>query len=109
VELAGREAVGGREAYKLKLVLKSGAVRYEYIDVKTHYQLRTDTTRQFRGRAVQLETTFRNQKRVEGVLFPTELTVVAVGRPQKLRVVVDSIEVNPPIDDARFTRATKAP
>jgi len=105
VELAGHEVVSGHDAYKLKLTLKSGAVRYEYIDVKTHYQLRTDSTRQFRGHAVQLTTTFREHKRAGGVLFPSTIEVAAAGRPQKLRVVVDTIEVNPPIPDARFTRA----
>ena len=30
--------------------------------------------------------------------------VTAVGRPQKVRVVVDSVEVNPTIADARFAR-----
>jgi len=108
VELAGREVLGGRDAYKLKVTLKSGAVRYDYIDVKTHYQVRTDSTRQIRGQAVQLETTFRAHKRASGVLFPGEIEVAAVGRPQELRVVVDKIEVNPPLSDARFTRTTPA-
>jgi len=107
VELAGHAVVDGRDTYKLKLVLKSGAVRYEYIDAKTHYQVRTDSSREFRGRAVQLETTFRRHKRVKGVLFPTEIEVTAVGRPQKLRVEVDTVEINPPIPDARFTRTQK--
>jgi len=106
VELAGREVVGGRDAHKLKLTLKSGAVRYEYIDVKSHRQVRTDSTRQFRGQAVELTTTFGEHKRAGGVLFPGVIEVAAAGRPGTLRVVVDKIEVNPPIADARFERTT---
>jgi outer membrane lipoprotein-sorting protein len=102
VELAGRELVGGRDAYKLKVTLNSGVTRYDYIDVKTHYLVRTDTTRQFRGRSVQVETTFGDHKKTKGVLFPRVIEVSAVGRPQTLKVVVNSIEVNPPISDARF-------
>jgi hypothetical protein len=108
VELADREVLGGRDTYKLKITLKSGALRYDYIDVKTHYQVRMDSTRQIRGQAVQLETTFRDHKRANGVLFPGEIEVAAVGRPQKLRVVVDKVEVNPPLSDARFERTTAA-
>jgi len=108
VELAGHEVVSGRDAYKLKLVLKSGSVRYEYIDVKTYLQVRTDSTRQVRGQAVHLTTTYREHKRVKGVLFPTVIEVTAVERPQKLRVVVDTVEINPPLPDTRFERAKKA-
>ena len=102
VELAGREAVGGREAYKLKLTLKSGGVRTEYLDVKSFHRLRTDSTRQVRGRAVQIQTTYGDYKKVRGILFPRLIEVEASGRPQKFRVVVDTIEINPPLSDDRF-------
>jgi outer membrane lipoprotein-sorting protein len=102
VELAGRETVGGRETYKLKLTLKSGGVRYEYLDAKTFYLVRTDSTRQVRGRDVRIETTFGDFKKTGGVLFPRLIEVAAEGRPNRLRVVVDTIELNPPLSDARF-------
>jgi len=102
LELVGREAVSGREAYKLKLTLKTGAVRYEYIDVKSHYQVRTDSQRHVRGQEVQIATTFGDHKKFGGVLFPRLIEVVAAGRAQRLRVVVDKVEVNPPLSDARF-------
>jgi len=102
VELVGREVVGGRETYKLKLTLGSGAVRHEYIDVKSAHLVRSDSTRQVRGRAVQLETTFGDYEKTGGVLFPRLIEVAAAGRPQRLRVVLDKIEVNPPLSDARF-------
>jgi len=102
VELVGREAVGGRETYKLKLTLKSGAVRHEYIDVKSLQLVRTESTRQLRGLPTQIETTFGDYKKSSGILFPHLIEIGAAGRPQRLRVVVDSIEVNPPLSDARF-------
>jgi outer membrane lipoprotein-sorting protein len=98
VELAGREAVGGQEAYKLK----SGAVRYEYIDVKSLNLVRTDSTPQVRGVAVQMETTFADYKKTSGIRFPRLITIAAAGRPQPLRIVVDTIEVNPPLSEALF-------
>jgi outer membrane lipoprotein-sorting protein len=103
LELAGTEVVNGREAYKLKLTLKSGDVRFDYIDVKSHYLVRTESTRQIRGQDVQLQTTFTEHKKAAGVLFPRSVEVEAAGRPKRLRVVVDKIEVNPPLSDARFT------
>jgi len=105
-EWAGRETVAGREADKIKLTLASGTVRYESIDVKTHALLRTETTRKLGNRTVRVEAVFGDHKKTNGLLFPRSVEVGAVDRPQRLRIVVDSIEVNPPIDDARFRRTT---
>jgi len=102
VELVGREKLGEREAYKLKLTLKSGAVRYEYLDVKTFYLLRTESMREMRGRAVQIEANFSNYSKTRGVLFPRKIELAAAGRPQHLLVVLDKIEINPPLSDALF-------
>jgi len=109
VELVGRETVGGHDAYKLKLTLKSGSVRYEYLDVKTLRQLRADSTRLVRGQAVQIQTTFDDYSKTNGILFPHLVVVQAVGRPQSLRVVVDTITVNPPLDDKRFAMPPTQP
>jgi hypothetical protein len=102
LELVGREVVGDREAYKLKLTLKSGAVRYEYLDVKSLHRLRTDTTREVRGRPVELQISFGNYKKSGGMLFPHLIEVAAIGRPQHLSIMVDSVEINPPLSDALF-------
>ena len=104
LKLVGRETVDGRDAYKLELTLAGGGTRYDYIDVKTHYLVRTDSTRLVRGRSVRLVTSFRDHKKTSGVVFPRTVEVAAEGRPQKLRVVVDAVEVNPSIADARFER-----
>ena len=39
-----------------------------------------------------------------GILFPRTIEVAASGRPNPLRIVVDSIELNPKIGDERFQR-----
>jgi outer membrane lipoprotein-sorting protein len=102
VELAGVEQVEGHDAWKIKMTLKSGVVRYEYIDSKTSYRVRTDTTRLLHGRAMQVTMTFGDYKKVGGTLFPQLIEITSADRPQKLRVVVDQIEVNPPLAEDRF-------
>jgi hypothetical protein len=102
VELVGREPIGGREAYKLKVTLKGGAVLYDYLDVKSMYLVRTDSTRQVRGRSLQIETTFSDFKKTQGILFPRQVEMAAAGRPIRLRIVVDTVEVNPPLSDRLF-------
>ena len=102
IELAGQEDLAGRPAYKLKVTLASGAVRYDYIDAKTMNLVRTDSTRQVRGRTVQIQTTFGDFKKTDGLLFPRWVEVAAVGRPDTMRIDVESVEVNPSLSDARF-------
>jgi hypothetical protein len=86
----------------LKLTLKSGALRYEYLDVKSFDRVRTESTRQVRGRPVQIEATFGDYKKTGGLRFPRLIEIEAAGRPQRLRVMVDTVEVNPPLSDALF-------
>lgn len=102
VELDGHESVGGRDTYKLKLTLKNGGVRYEYLDVKTLERVRTESTRTVRGRPVLIEITYGDYRKSGGVRFPHLIDVETAGRPQGLHVMVDTIEVNPPLSDDRF-------
>jgi len=66
VSLVGREKLPGGEAFKLKLVLKSGAIRYDFIDVASHQIVRSDVTRTLRGHATQVENTFSTSGRSVG-------------------------------------------
>ncbi len=102
VELVGREALPGGEAFKLKVTVKGGAVRYDYVDVTSHQIVRSDVTRVVRGRPVQLESTFSDFREVGGLVFPHLIETRAKGRPQVIRIAVAKIELDPDLDDSRF-------
>jgi len=108
VEFAGKETVNGLPAYKLKVTLKSGAVRTSYIDVASHFEVRVDSTRQIKGLNLKIETTFSEHEKTGGVLFPRRIEIAVEGRPQHERVVVDKVEVNPVLSDALFERPSPA-
>jgi outer membrane lipoprotein-sorting protein len=109
VELAGQEDLAGRRAYKLKVTLQSGGVRYDYIDATSMNLVRSDTTRQIRGRSVQIQTTFGDFKKTDGLLFPRSVEIAAAGRPETMRIDVESVEVNPALSDARFAMPAMPP
>jgi len=109
LELMGKEDVAGRPAWKIKVTLKSGDVRYEYLDARTYERLRTDSTRTVKGRPVQVQMTFADYRKTAGVSFPRVVELTASGRPQKLRITVDKVEVNPPLADDRFAMLAAAP
>jgi hypothetical protein len=102
LELAGRGPIDGHDAWKLKLTLRSGAVRFEYLDVTSFARLRSESTRLVRGRPLQLQTTFSDYRKKGGVLFPYRIDVTAVGRPQRVSITVKKVEVNPHLSDALF-------
>jgi hypothetical protein len=102
VTLVGRATIGNRLAYELQEKLSSGAVRHDYIDTDTYLVLRTDTERVFAGRKAMLETTFGDYKKVGGLAFPHHVVVQRHGRAQGMELIVETIELDPVIDPARF-------
>ena len=102
VELMGRETIDGRETYKLQVTLSGGGVLTGFLDVETALLVREETTQTVRGRTVELETTFDDFRSVGGVVFPHSITSRAKDRSESLHVIVEKIQINPPLDDGRF-------
>lgn len=102
LELAGKENVGDRQAWKLTLTRKDGAVRRVYLDAQSNLIVRIEATRKLRGHEVQTEATFGDYSATDGVQFPHRVEAGVTGRPGRLSIRVDTVEVNPPLDEARF-------
>jgi len=102
VELVGTAPLPGGPAHELKVTLKSGAVRRVFVDAATGFIVRTESTRRVRGHDVALDTDFGDYRKTNGVAFPYSIEGSARGRPNRLRIVVDSVEVNPKLDESRF-------
>jgi hypothetical protein len=58
--------------------------------------------RTLRGHEVALETDFGDYRKTSGVAFARSIESGVPGRPQRLRIVVESVEVNVPLDPDRF-------
>src|SRR5262249_45858564 len=102
VELAGRESVAGAQADKLKVVLRGGAVRYDYVDVASHMVVRSDVPRLVRGHRMELQSTFSDFRKVSGIVFPPRIEIRVKARPEILKVAVERLELNPQLDPASF-------
>lgn len=109
IALAGKEDLAGRPAWKITVTLKSGGVRTEYLDTRTFQRVRTDSTRTVRGRPVQIQAIFGDFRKTSGVAFPRSVEIAASGRPQKLRITVDKVEVNPTLASDRFAMLATQP
>ncbi len=102
VELLGREKLPTGEAFKLKVTLKGGAVRTDYVDVASHQVVRSDFTRIVRGHKTEVETTYSDFRSEGGLVVPHLIESHAKDRPQSLKIAVDKVELNPALDDALF-------
>ncbi|MFA6957259.1 MAG: hypothetical protein WC538_15420 [Thermoanaerobaculia bacterium] len=102
ITLVGREPVDGKEAYKLRVELQGGAIRYDYVDVASHLVVRSDVPRLIKGHPTVLQNVFSDFRKVAGITFPHVIETRVKDRPQVLRIVVETIEINPVLDDARF-------
>jgi hypothetical protein len=102
VELVGKAALPGGPAHELKVTLKSGVVRHVWLDAATGLVVKTGSTRRVRGHELDFETVYGDYRPSGGVPFARSIEMGVRGRPQRLRIVVESVETNPALDDARF-------
>jgi outer membrane lipoprotein-sorting protein len=77
-------------------------VRHVWVDAATGLVVRTELARKARGREVVLKTVFGDYRKTAGVAFARSIETGVPGRPRRLRIVVETVEVNPALDDSRF-------
>jgi outer membrane lipoprotein-sorting protein len=100
----GMEAVDGHRAYRLKVTLKDGTVRRVWVDANTWLELKMDGNRQSAGRPQAMYTSFRDYRRVNGVMIPFVMETAAEGVKSSQKIVIDRVTVNPELSDARFAK-----
>ena len=105
VELAGVEAVEGKDAYHLKVTGKSGRVRHVWIDTQSFLDVKVEgTPRRMDGRMHTVWVYQRDFRSVKGLMIPFVLETAVDGYPGTHKMVVDKVAVNPTLADARFEK-----
>jgi outer membrane lipoprotein-sorting protein len=102
VELLGKETAEGTECFKLRVTEKDGDVTVFYLDTETYLAVRQEARRTMGGVEVDNETIIGDWKDVGGMLFPHAIDSGQKGAPQRQKMTIEKIEINVPIDDARF-------
>lgn len=103
VELAGKEAVEGKNAIKLKVSLLDGSEMDYYIDPVTGYTLKTVVRRKMNGQQGEVSVVMSDYKKTaDGYTFPYTLNQVITGGPGLMVIKVTNIETNKPVDESIF-------
>jgi hypothetical protein len=105
VELDGIEKVEGRDAYKLKLTARTGAVQHIWVDAKSFLDVKVEgVPRRMDGKMHSVWLYQRDFRSVQGVKIPFVLETIVDGYPQGHMILVDKVAVNPKLDAAAFAR-----
>lgn len=102
VALVGSVALPGGKAHELEVTLKSGVVRRVFVDAASGLVVKTASTRKVRGHDTAFEVVYGDYRETGGVRFASTIEIGVRDRPQRLRIVVENVELNPVLDDSRF-------
>jgi hypothetical protein len=94
IELAGKEKIGKRPAYKLVIYMKTGENRVDFIDCKSYLEVKWQG---LIGGNV-FESYFKDYRPVKGLMYAFEID------SGKQKIVLQNVEVNPKLDAARFEK-----
>ncbi len=99
--LLGTKSEMGQDYYVVE-VNGPNSITHDYFNMTTFQKERSYTTTTEGGETSSSNVEYRDFKEVNGLLFPHEMSQV-VGS-MSLTVVVNSIEINKPIDDKKFQK-----
>ena len=102
VELLGTEPFLGRTVYRLRVTAKSGLVQELLLDTETHLRSGWEGARSVNGKEVVFQSSFTDYRTVGGLQFPFRIESQAKGNENRQQIVITRVELNSPIDDARF-------
>jgi hypothetical protein len=106
VEFVGAEPVEGTDAFKLKVTLKNGDVRYYFMDTDYYVPIKIESKVMVRGAEREFETSLGDYKEVAGVYLPHSFESGVKGSPNKSQITFEKIEAKVPLDDYRFKQPT---
>jgi hypothetical protein len=109
VELMGRDRLPGGDTWKLLVRGNDVPARTLHIDARTHLVVQTVDTRSVEGRDVEFVTEVGDYRTTNGLVFPYRIEVGPRGSPERQSLVIQKVEVNPPLDPSRFTMPAAPP
>ena len=102
IELMGLEETEGTEAYKLKVALANGDVRYHFLDSEYFITIKQEGKTTMQGNEVEFETILSDYKEVGGLMFPHSVESKPKGAPAGQVITIDEIEVGIEVSDDLF-------
>jgi outer membrane lipoprotein-sorting protein len=104
VALVGKDKVGEKNAWRVKLTTKNGDIRYYLFDTSSFLLLKWEGKRRFEGKELPIESYFSDYRDVDGLKFAFEIASGASAADLSQKIIIDKIELNPQLNDTDFTK-----
>jgi outer membrane lipoprotein-sorting protein len=108
IELAGKEMLDDKPVYRLKLTNKNGDVRSYFFDASLFLLLKWEGVRKSGDQEVPWESFFSDFHEVQGLKYPFRIDQGSPGTQIKQTLTAEKIEIDPQIDDSRFSKPVPA-
>jgi len=102
-ELAGNEAVGAVNAYKLNLIATDGTSSVYYFDPNTSYLIKSVQMIEMQGQMIDNQITYSDYRQTEGYAVPYKMEMNIAGGQFQMAMTVNKVELNKPVDEAIFS------
>jgi hypothetical protein len=102
VELVGRDRLPSGDTWKLIVRGRDVPPRTLHIDTRTHLVVETVDSRAVEGQPTDFVTEISDYRSVGGLMFPHRIEVGPKGKPERQRLLIQKVEINPPLDASRF-------
>jgi hypothetical protein len=109
VALVGKDKVGDKSVWRVKLTTKNGDIRYYLFDTSSFLLLKWEGKRRFEGKELPIESYFNDYRDVEGLKFAFEIASGASAADLSQKIIIDKIELNPQLNDADFAKPGAPP
>jgi hypothetical protein len=95
----------GRDQYVLRVTLKNGETRRVWVDAQTFLETRVDNKpARVEGRMRSASTYYHDYRAVNKLMIPYVVETRVDGISNGGKMLVDAVQVNPALDDARFAK-----
>jgi hypothetical protein len=109
VEFVGMDQFEGTDAFKLKVTLANGDVRFFYMDTDYYVPIKIEVKRMIRGAEREYETLLGDYKEVGGWYLPHSIESRPKGSQDGAKVTYEKIDANVSFDDHIFALPVAKP
>jgi hypothetical protein len=99
------DRLDGHDQYVLRVTMNNGEMRRVWIDARSFLETRVDNKpMRVDGRMRSASTYYRDYRTVNKLLIPYVVETRVDGIANGGRMLVDAVQINPSLDDARFSK-----
>jgi outer membrane lipoprotein-sorting protein len=102
VAVIGQETYQDKPAWRLRVGFPDGSRKDIWLDAERCLELKSESRRSVGDEVLVGESLISDYRDVEGLLMPHSFENGPKGSPERQRLTITRVELNPELDDARF-------